>query len=139
MVEHATENCGVNSSILFLGTTDLTLNPPVADPKTATTDEDTAVSITLTGSDPDEDPLTFSVSAQPAHGTLSGSAPNVTYTPAANYNGGDSFTYVANDGRVNSTPALVSITINPVNDAPVANNQSVTTQQGVAVAPGAHG
>jgi hypothetical protein len=41
----------------------------------------------------------------PAHGTLSGTAPNVTYTPAANYNGSDSFTFKVNDGALDSTPA----------------------------------
>ena len=57
---------------------------------------------------------------RPAHGTLSGTAPNLTYTPAANYNGPDSFTFTVNDGTVDSAAATVSITVTPVNDAPVA-------------------
>ena len=61
----------------------------------------------------DGNPLTFSVATQPAHGTLSGTAPNLTYTPAAGYSGADSFTFVANDGTVNSAPATVNITVNP--------------------------
>ena len=49
----------------------------------------------------------------------SGTPPNVTYTPAANYNGTDTFTYRANDGSLSSTVTTVTITINSVNDAPV--------------------
>ena len=109
-------------------------HPPVADPQSVTTNEDTAVAITLTGSDSDSDPLAFAVAGPPSHGTLSGTAPNLTYTPVANYNGPDSFTFVVNDGKVNSDPATVSITVNAVNDAPVANAQSVTTQQDTAKA-----
>src|SRR3989338_8005603 len=59
----------------------------------AITDEDGTVGITLTGSDPDGDPLTFTVASNPANGALAGLAPNLTYTPAANFNGSDSFTF----------------------------------------------
>ena len=104
-------------------------DPPVANPQAVTTNEDTAQAITLTGSDPDGNPLTYGVVSAPIHGTLSGTAPNLTYTPAANYNGPDSFTFKVNDGTVDSAAATVSITVTPVNDAPVANAQSVTTQQ----------
>src|SRR5205085_12092377 len=67
-------------------------------------------------SDVDSDPLTFIVVTQPQHGSLSGAAPNVTYTPAPNYNGPDSFTFGVNDGQANSSAATVSITVTPVND-----------------------
>ena len=82
----------------------------------------------------DGNPLTYSVVTQPGHGSLSGTAPNLTYTPAANYNGADSFTFKVNDGSVDSAPATVSITVTPVNDAPVANAQSVSTAQDTPVA-----
>jgi VCBS repeat-containing protein len=107
---------------------------PVADSQSVTTPEDTAKAITLAGSDLDGDSLSFTVQTQPAHGTLSGTAPNLIYTPAANYNGADSFTFLANDGQTNSTVATVSITVTPVNDAPVADNQSVTTPEDTAKA-----
>lgn len=107
-------------------------DPPTANPQSVTTDEDTAKPITLTGSDPENDPLTFSIVTGPAHGSLSGSAPNVTYTPAVNYNGADSFTFRVHDGGSYSPPATVSITVNAVADAPVANPQSVTTTQDTA-------
>jgi hypothetical protein len=118
-------------------TVSITVNPindaPVANDQAVVTDEDTPVGITLTGSDPDEDPLTFSVVDPPSNGTLSGTAPNLTYSPNANYNGSDSFTFKANDGPVDSNTATVSITVNSINDAPVANNQAVVTDEDTPV------
>jgi hypothetical protein len=59
--------------------------------------------------------LTFAVVAAPSHGTLSGTAPNLTYTPAIGYVGADSFTFKANDGKADSNVATISISIaNPV-------------------------
>lgn len=104
-------------------------DPPVANAKTVTTQEDTAANVTLTASDPDGNPLTYSVVTPPQHGALGGTAPSLTYTPAANYNGPDSFTFKVNDRTVDSASALVSITITSVNDAPVADPQSVTTDE----------
>ncbi|PYK07918.1 MAG: hypothetical protein DME65_15340 [Verrucomicrobia bacterium] len=107
---------------------------PVANSQSVTTDEDTAKAITLNGSDPNGDALTYTVTSDPSHGTLSGTAPNETYTPNANYNGSDNFTFKVNDGQVDSADATVSITVSPVNDAPVANSQSVTTDEDTAKA-----
>ena len=72
-------------------------------------------------SDVDGDALTCRPGDRPSHGTLTLNANgSFTYTPDANYNGADSFTYKANDGTADSNVATVSLTINPVNDAPVA-------------------
>jgi hypothetical protein len=109
-------------------------DPPVASAQSVATAEDTAKAITLSGSDPDGNVLTYVIVTSPAHGTLSGSVPNVTYTPAANYNGSDFFTFRVNDGLVDSSPATVSITVSAVNDAPVADAQSVATDKNVAKA-----
>jgi autotransporter-associated beta strand protein len=106
---------------------------PVAIAQSVTTDEDTALPITLTGSDTDLDPLTFTVVTAPANGSLSGTAPNLTYTPSSNFNGADSFTFKANDGTADSPTATVSITVNAVNDAPVALAQNVTTDEDTAL------
>ncbi|HKB14235.1 MAG TPA: MBG domain-containing protein, partial [Vicinamibacterales bacterium] len=91
---------------------------PVATAQSVAINEDVATPITLSAADIDGDALTYSVVTAPAYGTLSGTAPNLIYTPAANYNGGDSFTFKANDGTVDSAPATVSITVTGVNDAP---------------------
>ena len=71
----------------------------------------------------------------PTHGAFSGTDTNRTYTPEANYNGPDSFTFRANDGQVDSNIATVSITVTAVNDAPVANSQSVTVDEDTLAPP----
>ncbi len=86
---------------------------PVANAQALTTFQDTPVSITLTASDADGDPLTYRVAAGPGHGALTGTPPGLTYTPAASYAGSDSFQFVANDGRADSAPATVGITVAP--------------------------
>ena len=85
--------------------------PPVADSQAVSTGEDIAKSITLTGSDIDGDALSFAIATGPSHGTLSGTAPNLTYIPNPDYNGPDSFTFTANDGTGTSSPATVAITV----------------------------
>jgi len=98
-----------------------------------TTAEDGARSVTLTGSDVDGDSLAFSVVAGPTHGALSGVAPSLTYAPAANYNGSDSFTFKVNDGTADSNVATVTITVTAVNDAPVAQNGTASLFSGGSV------
>lgn len=104
---------------------------PVAVNQYATTPEDIAKPITLTGTDPDNDALTYQVVTGPLNGTLSGTAPNLTYTPAANYpagnfNGTDSFTFTVSDASLTSAVATVSITLTPVNDPPQPFAQGVS-------------
>ncbi|MBC8184624.1 hypothetical protein H8E88_26310, partial [candidate division KSB1 bacterium] len=108
---------------------------PVADDISVETDENISVEITLTGSDADGDELTFTVQTQPENGTLSGDVPNLTYSPNADWFGVDSFTYVANDGTVDSEIATVTITVNEEvpNTAPVADDISVETDENIAV------
>ncbi len=88
-------------------------HPPVADPQDVTTDEGVPAPITLTGSDLDNDPLQFAIDTPPSNGSLSGTAPDLVYTPDPGFSGSDSFTFVVNDGQATSAPAIVSITVNP--------------------------
>ncbi|WP_157594083.1 Ig-like domain-containing protein, partial [Rubripirellula obstinata] len=100
---------------------------PTADDQSVSTDENTPVAIVLTGSDVETDPLTiFAVVDQPTSGTLSGTAPNLTYTPNANFFGSDSFTFTVEDadGGVSST-ATVSISVGSVNSTPTLDNAIV--------------
>ena len=100
---------------------------PVATSDSVTTSEDTPASFLLLAADPDADALSYIIMSSPANGVLSGTAPNLTYTPNTDFNGSDRFTFRVNDGNVNSNIATVSITVTPVNDAPVADGQSVST------------
>jgi hypothetical protein len=106
---------------------------PVANPQTLSILEDTSLGILLTGSDPEGSPITFTVVSSPTHGVLAGIAPDLFYTPALNYNGGDSFKFKVNDGIDDSPLASIHINVTPVNDAPVADSQSVTTLQSIPV------
>ena len=120
-----------------VATVSITVTPvndaPVAVAQSLSTAEDTALPVTLAGTDVDLDALTYTLVTPPANGTLSGTAPNLVYTPNANSNGADSFTFTVNDGTVDSVAATVSITVTPVNDAPVAVAQSVTTAEDTAL------
>jgi len=93
---------------------------PVAYDQDVETNEDTFVEITLTASDAENDPLTYSVVSDtgPTYGTLSGNPPELIYTPDADYYGPDSFRFTANDGQVDSNEATVTIDVMPVNDPP---------------------
>jgi VCBS repeat-containing protein len=92
---------------------------PVAASQTVNTTEDTPVGVTLGATDQDGDTLTYTVTLNPSNGSLSGTAPNLTYTPNPNFNGTDSFSFRANDGTANSNTATVTINVSAVNDAPV--------------------
>ena len=103
---------------------------PVAQDQSVTTAEDTAIEITLVADDVDGDTLTYSIVDEPQHGSLSlVSGDKVTYTPTANYFGTDSFTFKANDGDLDSNTATISISITPVNDAPVAVDDTYTMEE----------
>ena len=106
--------------------------PLVANTLNISTNVNTAVSVTLTGSDANNDPLTFSVVSNPTHGSLSGTPPNLTYTPNINYTGSDSFTFLANDGLADSNTATVSINIASSNLPPVVNPQNEETNEDTA-------
>src|SRR5262249_51367334 len=106
---------------------------PVAGDQTVATDIDTPVAITLTASDVESDPLTYSIASLPTHGSLAGPPPDLTYTPDAAFRGSDQLTFVANDGTVDSAPATVTIVVD-TNRPPVADDASVTLDEDVATA-----
>jgi len=88
-------------------------SPPIAQSQSVSTVKNTPVGITLIATDPNNDPLTYSIVTQPAHGTITaGTTASRTYTPATDYTGPDSFTFKANDGTVDSNIATVSIAVN---------------------------
>ena len=91
-------------------------------------------SVLANDTDVDNTTRTAVLATGPAHGTLALNASgSFTYTPTANFNGTDSFTYRASDGATDSSPATVNITVTPVNDAPVANDDAATTVEDTPV------
>jgi uncharacterized protein (TIGR03437 family) len=114
---------GKNIAVVVPGTN----RTPTANEQDLTTDEDTPLAVRLTGSDQDNNPLQFAIVRPPLNGTLSGRAPNVTYTPQANFNGSDSFSFKVNDGQIDSLPATIKITVKPVNDPPLLSVPAFVT------------
>ena len=89
--------------------------------------EDAPLSLVLAAGDIDGDALSFPVVTTPAYGVLSGTPPNLTYTPNANFAGTDMFTFQASDGMATSAVGTVTIVVTPLNDAPVAFNSNVAS------------
>ncbi|WP_197505836.1 tandem-95 repeat protein [Urechidicola croceus] len=113
---------------------------PVANDDTATTDEDTAVAINVIGNDTDLDgtidPTSVTEITPPTNGTIAidPTTGEVTYTPDANFNGTDTFEYQVCDDDGQCDTATVTVTVNDINDGPVANDDSATTDEDTAVA-----
>ncbi|HGY9601743.1 TPA: Ig-like domain-containing protein, partial [Vibrio harveyi] len=120
-------------------TVTVTVNPindaPVAVNDTVTTDEDTAVTIDVLAndSDPENDTLTITAASVPAEqGTVTIVDGKLVFTPAENFNGDATISYTISDGQL-TDDATVAVTVNPVNDAPVAVDDTVTTDEDTAV------
>lgn len=105
---------------------------PTASAQSVSLNEDDFKNIVISGSDPDGDNLRYILSTYPSNGIVSLSGNTVKYTPSSNFNGLDSFSFYVSDGNLNSSNAKVSITVNPVNDQPVAEPQSVTVVPGIS-------
>jgi hypothetical protein len=113
--------------------------PPSGHAQSVSTAEDTALPLVLSGFDPEDGALTFSIASPPAHGTVSGIASAPTYQPSANYNGPDSFTFRVSDGQATSAPATVSIAVQAVNDSPTALPNAYTVAGGTTLSIAAPG
>jgi hypothetical protein len=107
--------------------------PPAALNGSAETQEDTPVSISLKGDDKEGNPLTYFILTRPFHGSLSGTEPNLTYTPELNFNGVDSITFKVNDGLSDSNSAYFTIMVTPVNDPPTAQNDNIEIKEDVSM------
>ncbi|MBU1187519.1 MAG: tandem-95 repeat protein [Gammaproteobacteria bacterium] len=141
-VELLSAFAAVENNRLFLrvDAADLENLAPVANADAFSVDEDTALNVAAPGvlandSDPETDPITAVLAAGPANAqsfTLNADG-SFDYTPNADFNGSDSFSYFANDGQTNSAAATVTITVNAINDAPVAVEDSATTDEDIQV------
>ncbi|MCP5097775.1 MAG: tandem-95 repeat protein, partial [Chloroflexi bacterium] len=131
------DNVGVDWATVVV-TVNGTNDAPVAVDDDTTTDEDTAVTIDVLSNDTDIDGdlLTVDSIAQPISGSIviNPDGSDLTYTPVADFNGSDSFTYTVSDGNGGSDTASVVVTVNSVNDAPIAfDDIDVTTDEDTAV------
>jgi DNA/RNA endonuclease G (NUC1) len=124
---------GSADSKCTVGTVNVTVNSvnddPVAVNDSATTNEDVSVTIDVVANDTDVDGDARSLSSVGSadHGSVSIVSGKAFYSPTANYNGGDAFTYVVSDGHGGQATGNVAVTISPVNDPPVANNDGYST------------
>ena len=111
---------------------------PTADSQERSTSENEAVTLNLSGTDPDGDRLSFFMETEPQHGSLGeiDSTGKVVYAPDAGFIGEDSFRFKVSDGVLDSAPATVTVTVLPkgvANTAPVAESGRVMTQKGEPV------
>ena len=127
---------GVDGNVATVSiTVNATSDAPVAVSDSYATDEDTALTVAAPGvlgndTDVDNGVLTVALVAGPTHGALTLNPDgSFTYTPAADWSGTDTFTYTANDGTTDSGIATVTLTVRPTNDAPVAADDSYTTNE----------
>jgi len=104
---------------------------PISSDISASTDEDIKLDgISLSASDVDNDNLTFSIVQSTENASISFVTSNlISYTPNANFNGTDTFTFKANDGILDSTPSTVTISVNAVNDSPISKNIFTATDE----------
>jgi len=140
----ATAHPTTNNVSVLLNTT-VTNRAPAAVADAYTTGEDTALTVNAPGvlandGDPDGNQLSAMLVSGPSHGTIALNANgSFTYTPAADYNGDDSFTYQASDGTLQSGPATVTITVTGANDGPTATGDTYSTAEDTALTVAAPG
>ncbi|MBH9554383.1 tandem-95 repeat protein, partial [Inhella gelatinilytica] len=127
-------NGGTSMATATVTVTSVNDAPTANTPAAVSVAEDASVGGTVTGADIDGDALTYAVATAPANGTVVFNANGTyVYTPAANFNGTDSFTFTVNDGLAVSAPKTVSITVSAVNDAPVAGAVTAVGAEDAAV------
>jgi len=105
--------------------------PPIADSQIVSSNEDESVEIVLSAVDPDGDPISYRIDAPPSHGDITGTPPNIIYAPETDFNGSDSFTFIASDATGDSDTATVTVDVVPVPDVP-----TVTVPAGLSVNEG---
>jgi hypothetical protein len=106
---------------------------PSATAATVHVDEDHQIAIALSATDPDGDAVDYTIVTRPAHGTLSGTAPHLVYTPDRDFHGDDSLEFSVSDSYFSSDPATVTIHVASVDDAPVATAQAVPAVEDTSV------
>ncbi len=101
--------------------------PPVAIAQSVEVDKNASIAFTLTATDADNNALSYTIDSNASNGTLSGTPPNLTYTPDVGFVGSDSFTFLVSDGNSGNSTATVSITVNDVqNGVEITENEALS-------------
>jgi PKD repeat protein len=110
-------------------------DPPIANSDSIQTNEDVPISFSLTGTDIENDPLSFAIQTEPDMGTweINSTTGTFTYTPVEEYSGTLNFTFTAFDGQDQSEPSAITIIIAEINDPPIAQDADVTTAEDESV------
>ncbi len=110
-------------------------SPPIAQNDSATTDEETLVTIPILANDadPDGDFLLVESFSQPAHGSVLNARTGVSYIPDPGFHGIDTFTYTVSDGNGGTAKAAVTVSVAAVNDPPIALDDTAVTDEGIPV------
>ncbi len=135
------DTAGLTSIAKLTVTINQVNDTPTANAANVTTDEDHAKGTDVSGligdvdilTNADELTVTVESEGEPQHGTVAVSGTTITYTPDANYNGSDEIVYTVTDKAGAHASAKLSITVNPVNDAPIAVDDTKTTKEDTAV------
>ena len=135
-----TYTVGDSGGATDVGTVSVTVSPvndkPDAVNDVATTSEETAIEISVLSndSDPENDPLSVTSVGSPAHGVVTiSNTQSLIYTPTTDFDGNDSFNYSISDGNGGQDTATVVLTVNPLNDAPLAVDDAAFTEGSTAV------
>lgn len=102
---------------------------PTGSDNSLTLSEDSSISFNLHGEDIDGDTLNFRIVEGPTHGVITQNSSNITYYPDNDYNGSDYLSYVVNDGNEDSSIYVIDLTINAINDNPVAYSDNYRIYQ----------
>jgi uncharacterized repeat protein (TIGR01451 family) len=122
----ATDAAGLAVTDVFTVTVIPVNDAPVCIGVTLTTIEDTAGEALPSCTDVDEDALTYAIAEAATHGNATIESGKLQYVSTADFSGDDSFTYTANDSQIDSNTATVTVSVSPVNDAPMITEGATT-------------
>ena len=133
----ATNDQGQSTIQSFSWTITNTNTAPTASDLAITTFVNSAVTLQLVGQDADDDLLTYQISTQPQHGTVSLVGATAVYTPSAGYTGSDSFGFETSDGQATSSEATVSVSVAALPSLPSGPTTSTATSPASSPSMGA--
>ena len=103
---------------------------PIANGQALSTPSGQVLNIELSGRDPEQAALSYQLVTQPLGGSLSGTPPNLIYTPGADFSGADSFTFMVSDNQLDSETATVTIDVGSQTPGPISNPVSTLVVDG---------